>query len=101
LCFNPPYVITTSEDVRSKNIIEKAWAGGIDGREVIDQALPLVNALLSPKGVFYLLVISNNKPEDVRDIMWKEYGFRSEMILSRPAGREKQLILKFCRGDKE
>ncbi|CAG8510826.1 20926_t:CDS:2 [Racocetra persica] len=97
LCFNPPYVVTSSEDVKSSNFIERAWAGGIDGREVIDKMLPLVNDLLSSNGVFYLLVISDNKPDEICERMWNDYQFHSKISASRLAGREKQLILKFWR----
>ncbi|CAG8470724.1 14197_t:CDS:2 [Cetraspora pellucida] len=97
LCFNPPYVVTSSEDVNSTNLIERAWAGGIDGREVIDKILPLVNDLLSSNGVFYLLVISDNKPDEICERMWNDYKFQSKILASRLAGREKQLILKFWR----
>jgi len=42
ICFNPPYVVTQPGDVNSPNMLERAWAGGIDGREVIDRTLPLI-----------------------------------------------------------
>ncbi|RHZ76170.1 hypothetical protein Glove_202g80 [Diversispora epigaea] len=97
LCCNPPYAVTPHEDIYSKNIIEKAWAGGINGREVIDMILPLANDLLSDNGTFYLLVISDNKPDEIREKMWKQYQFHSEVVISRLAGREKLIILKFRR----
>lgn len=42
--------------------IEASWAGGEDGREVIDRFLPTVEMLLSLDGAFYLVIIKENKP---------------------------------------
>ncbi|KAF9358393.1 HemK methyltransferase member 2 [Mortierella sp. AD094] len=95
LYFNPPYVLTPSEEVGSHSV-EAAWAGGIDGREVIDEFLPYVKRLLSSKGAFYLVVVNENKPDEIRDIM-KRDGFNSNIVKTRLAGREKLLILKFVR----
>ncbi|CAO3627145.1 unnamed protein product [Mucor fragilis] len=93
LCFNPPYVVTTHEEVGSMGI-EASWAGGIDGREVIDQLLPLVKDILSPNGIFYLLLINENKPDQVVQLMKASYGMNAEIIMERRAGREKQFIVK-------
>ncbi|KAI9204303.1 S-adenosyl-L-methionine-dependent methyltransferase [Polychytrium aggregatum] len=96
LVFNPPYVVTTSDEVGSRSI-EAAWAGGIDGREVIDRTLPVVNELLSPGGVFYMVVIRENRPEELMDLMRSRYGLESQVVMSRRAGQEGLSILRFQR----
>ncbi|KAG1105711.1 hypothetical protein G6F42_016929 [Rhizopus arrhizus] len=83
LCFNPPYVVTTHEEVGSLGI-EASWAGGIDGREDI----------LSPAGIFYLLLINENKPDQVVQLMKESYGMNAKIVMERRAGREKQFIVK-------
>ena len=42
--FNPPYVLTPDEEVH-RNGIARAWAGGRNGRRVIDRVLSLVTLL--------------------------------------------------------
>ncbi|CAO3680523.1 unnamed protein product [Umbelopsis ramanniana] len=95
LCFNPPYAVTPSSEIAG-NGIEVSWAGGIDGREVIDAMLPYVKELLSDNGVFYLLLVSDNKPDEVVSLLQAD-GFNAHICLQRLAGREKQLIVKVTR----
>ncbi|GFR74440.1 N(6)-adenine-specific DNA methyltransferase 1 [Elysia marginata] len=95
LLFNPPYVVTPSDEVACDGI-EASWAGGIKGREVTDKFLPKVASLLSPEGAFYLVVIKENDPDDIEELM-KGYGFRMKCVGSRRAGREFLSILRFTR----
>ncbi|KAM7180255.1 methyltransferase N6AMT1 [Macrochelys suwanniensis] len=95
LLFNPPYVVTPSEEVESHGI-EAAWAGGKNGREVMDRFFPLVPDLLSTGGLFYLVTIKENNPDEILETM-KKYGLRGTRVLSRQAGRESLTILKFSK----
>ncbi|EQC25890.1 methylase [Saprolegnia diclina VS20] len=95
LLFNPPYVPTPSEEVGSTGI-EAAWAGGLHGREVIDRLLPLVQHLLSPVGVFYMVIVAENRPKDIARIMAAN-GFSTTVVRSRQAFNERLSILKFAR----
>uniref|UniRef100_A0A8B9PJV8 Methyltransferase HEMK2 n=1 Tax=Apteryx owenii TaxID=8824 RepID=A0A8B9PJV8_APTOW len=93
LLFNPPYVVTPSEEVESHGI-EASWAGGKNGREVMDRVFPLVADLLSTGGLFYLVTIKENNPDEILETM-KKHGLEGTRVLSRQAGREMLTILKF------
>eukprot|EP00128_Syssomonas_multiformis_P015843 Colp12_sorted_trinity150504_noHs@29150 len=95
LLFNPPYVVTPSEEVGSLGI-EAAWAGGIDGREVIDRLLPKVDDLVSPTGCFYMVVIKENRPAEIMEF-FNARGFYTSVVASRRAGPEFLSVLKFSR----
>jgi release factor glutamine methyltransferase len=92
--------------------IEAAWAGGVDGRRVLDRLLPLIpvlaihgvgrrlllrllkthrhtrththhllalcQELMSPQGCFYLVVVTENKPEEVMALLASS-GFSSKV----------------------
>lgn len=93
LLFNPPYVVTPSSEVGSQ-FIDAAWAGGVDGREVIDKFLPTAVNLMSEIGVFYMVLIDKNKPDEICRTL-RGLGLEGEVILKRKAGIENLLIVKF------
>jgi len=96
LVFNPPYVPTDEEELGREDLYA-AWAGGKDGREVIDQLLPQLYPLLSVGGCFYLMVIEENKPKELQRIM-ESLGFKSDgIILKRRAHNELLHVLKFIK----
>ena len=41
LLFNPPYVPSDESEMQGRDL-SRAWAGGVDGRQVLDQLLPNV-----------------------------------------------------------
>ncbi|XP_014391515.1 PREDICTED: hemK methyltransferase family member 2 [Myotis brandtii] len=124
LVFNPPYVVTPPEEdimrqwvqekkeiMKIRNLevisgrhnipvgshgIEAAWAGGRNGREVMDRFFPLVPDLLSPRGLFYLVTIKENNPEDILETM-KVRGLQGTIALSRRAGQEILSVLRFTK----
>lgn len=93
ILFNPPYVVTGSEECGGRDITA-SWAGGVKGREVTDRLLDMIPKKLAQNGTFYLLLIKENIPLEVIKIMSK-YGFKSEKVLERKVRNEQQIVLKF------
>ncbi|POY76356.1 hypothetical protein BMF94_0553 [Rhodotorula taiwanensis] len=99
LVFNPPYVETVDEEAIEAQAeedkgIEKTWAGGHHGMRVTNRLLEQVKDLLSPRGLFYLVAVPENKPLEILSAM-KERGLQGEIVLKRRAGREHLHILRF------
>ncbi|KDE07479.1 methylase [Microbotryum lychnidis-dioicae p1A1 Lamole] len=101
IVFNPPYVPTSEDELemaRMEGVLERAWAGGADGMQVTDRLLDVVELLLSNRGLFYLVTIVQNKPQQIIEGLEKT-GLRGEVVLKRRAGGEHLHILRFSRPD--
>ncbi|XP_012670898.1 methyltransferase N6AMT1 [Clupea harengus] len=99
LLFNPPYVVTPSEEVGGCGI-EAAWAGGEHGREVMDRFFPMVTQLLSNQGLFYLVTVAENNPEEIMRVL-AGFGLQGEVCLARRAGSEQLSVLRFSRSQSD
>ncbi|XP_064480449.1 methyltransferase N6AMT1-like [Ornithodoros turicata] len=95
LIFNPPYVVTPSEECLEESLT-KAWAGGHLGREVTDRLSLLVPDLLSPTGLYFLVVIRENKPDEIRKSLARK-GLQSKIVISRRCGAEFLSVICFYR----
>nr|TKR84649.1 hypothetical protein D5086_0000256670 [Populus alba] len=67
---NPPYVPTPDYEVGREGIAS-AWAGGENGRSVIDRILPVADRLLSDKGWLYMVTLTTNDPSQICLLMRK------------------------------
>lgn len=83
IIFNPPYVPTDDDEVGSLGI-EAAWAGGKDGRRVIDRFIGQCSTLLQrPRGIGYLVTVDDNRPEDLARV------FRDKELSMKPLFRRR------------
>lgn len=95
IVFNPPYVVTDSSEIQG-NGLNRAWAGGINGRQVTDAVLENLDNLLTDKGVCYMVILKENKPEDIKKDMLNQ-GFECTVVVDRKVPGEHLFILKFSR----
>ncbi|XP_062548947.1 uncharacterized protein LOC134213686 [Armigeres subalbatus] len=107
LVFNPPYVPTADADscelegrigefsAEGHNLV-KSWAGGFDGMVVTKRVLKDLDRILSKDGVFYLLLLKENRPLKVIDFL-KIEGFIGKIIKERKIRGEHLFVLKVSR----
>lgn len=92
---NPPYVPTPEDEVGREGIAS-AWAGGENGRAVIDKILPVADNLLSEKGWLYMVTLSENNPSEIC-LQMREKGYASRILVQRLTEEESLQIIKFWR----
>ncbi len=90
---NPPYVPTDEEEMQGCGI-SVSWAGGKRGREVIDVLMPRVAQILSDGGLFYLVCIAENDPDEVLE-NGRLLGLHAEKVKQEQRGMEELFILRF------
>ena len=118
LVFNPPYVPTPSlpsawekhsrENLTfddDSHLLELSYAGGRDGMEITDRLLEQVPDVLSQRGVAYVLLCAQNKPEFVKKGIsrWEggEGGWTAETVgrSGKTGGWEKLSIIRIWKED--
>lgn len=95
ILFNPPYVVTASEEV-SGNGISRAWAGGSNGREIINVVLNDLDRLLAKNGVCYMVILKENGPLDIKEYM-STRGYSCYNVMERKIPGEHLFVLKFSK----
>lgn len=96
IVFNPPYVVTEPLEVFDERLISKTWAGGLEGRQVMERLFAHIPQLLSDKGIFYLLVIKENDPEYIIKC-FKDFNMTGSIISERKIRGEHLYVLKFVK----
>lgn len=117
LIFNPPYVPTEElpsqpENVadegldrnagfeRDSHLLSLSYAGGLDGMETTNRLLEQTPAVLSERGVAYILLCKQNKPREVvKQIQAWPGGWHAEVVGSsgKQAGWEKLCVVRIWR----
>ncbi|KAM4069708.1 hypothetical protein ACB094_12G109900 [Castanea mollissima] len=83
---NPPYV-STPEDEVGREGIASSWAGGENGRSVIDRILPIADNLLSDMGWLYMVTLTCNNPSEIC-LQMRERGYASRIVVQRSTEEE-------------
>ncbi|XP_074035730.1 hemK methyltransferase 2 [Leptinotarsa decemlineata] len=95
IIFNPPYVVTQTVELYGSGL-NRAWAGGLRGRVIIDRLVNELPKLLSKNGVCYMVLLKENEPDEIVKTMDK-YHFKSEVVLERKIPGERLFVYKFFR----
>jgi release factor glutamine methyltransferase len=98
LLFNPPYVPTDqNETIQGGEQLQRSWAGGKDGREVLDVFLHkyVPRLLCRPNGVAYIVALSENNISELCDTLLDEHKLAGNVVLKRQAGPELLHVIRY------
>lgn len=98
MIFNPPYVPTDKdEDLAASRQLQYSWAGGVKGRELVNQFLNtyVTSMLCRSNGSAYIVALHQNNIEELKDYLKKDYHIQGEVVLERRAGSELLYVIKY------
>ena len=84
---------TKGENKERVNCISVSYAGGAMGNETTERMLGLYKEFLSETGFFYLLLIEDNKPEE----LFKRFGASFEELVQQKYTNELISIFKLSK----
>lgn len=96
ILFNPPYVVTEYNEVIDDRLVFKTWAGGKNGKQVMEQVYVIPKILFPNAGLFYLVVIKENDPEYIFST-FKKLNMSGEIVHERKVRGEHLYVLRFCK----
>lgn len=98
ILINPPYVVTSSEELlasQNNKDLSTSWSGGIEGTELLySTLLPSAARLRSHNGVIYLIAIRENQVKKIKRYLRDQFSLNCTVVISRKAGREYLYLLK-------
>lgn len=92
LLFNPPYVPTETSDVTE--VIERTYAGGKQGIEVIEKAIEQASRLLSAQGLFYMIALEENDFETLKQL-GEQVGLNAQIVMKRRTLIERLFVIEY------
>lgn len=94
IVFNPPYVVTSDDEISDGDVLRKSWAGGTNGRKVMERVFHAIPSILSDLGAFYMLVIKENDPEYILNA-FRRLNMNGEIVSERRIRGEHLYVLRF------
>ncbi|XP_018046212.1 PREDICTED: hemK methyltransferase family member 2-like isoform X2 [Atta colombica] len=89
-------IVTEYNEVIDDRLVFKTWAGGKNGRQVMEQVFAIIPKILSDAGLFYLVVIKENDPEYIFST-FKKLNMSGEIVHERKVRGEHLYVLRFCK----
>jgi release factor glutamine methyltransferase len=94
IIFNPPYLPVKEQE--GKEWIEKAWSGGVDGRETIDRFLKEAQRFLNKNGKVLMIQSSLSNINETNK-KFREQGFFIEFLEKKKLNFETLTVLRATR----
>lgn len=92
LIFNPPYVPSETSNVATD--IERTFAGGENGFEVIQRAIEQAARLLSDSGLFYMVALEQNDENRIEQLA-RTLNLDFQVVLRRRTPIERLFVAEF------